>query len=79
MKKYFPLRIEPSYGALAQLVERYDGIVEANGSNPLRSILVQHNLNTTAILNTKTRRNTTHSIKHKGAKTQRGGATQTQN
>ena len=25
------------YGALAQLVERHDGIVEASGSNPLRS------------------------------------------
>jgi hypothetical protein len=28
----------PSYGALAQLVERNNGIVEANGSTPLRSI-----------------------------------------
>lgn len=26
------------YGALAHLVERNNGIVEANGSNPLRSI-----------------------------------------
>lgn len=25
------------YGALAQLVERHDGIVEASGSTPLRS------------------------------------------
>ncbi len=26
------------FGALAQLVERYDGIVEVSGSTPLRSI-----------------------------------------
>ena len=29
--------VVPSYGALAQLVERHDGIVEASGSRPLRS------------------------------------------
>lgn len=29
-----------SFGALAQLVERNNGIVEANGSTPLRSILI---------------------------------------
>jgi hypothetical protein len=28
------------FGALAQLVERNNGIVEANGSTPLRSILI---------------------------------------
>jgi hypothetical protein len=30
--------ITRSFGALAQLVERNNGIVEANGSTPLRSI-----------------------------------------
>ncbi len=29
--------IAPLYGALAQLVERHNGIVEASGSRPLRS------------------------------------------
>lgn len=28
----------PQFGALAQLVERNNGIVEVNGSTPLRSI-----------------------------------------
>ena len=30
---------EDSFGALAHLVERNNGIVEVNGSSPLRSIL----------------------------------------
>ena len=29
------------YGALAQLVERNNGIVEVSGSTPLRSILIE--------------------------------------
>lgn len=36
--------IDTPYGALAQLVERNNGIVEVNGSTPLRSKLNTKNM-----------------------------------